>query len=304
MHSISPYSIRCFNPYSDERYSVLDKIGQYDAYDLFRDFITAQGDKFKIVEESKQVYRFFGMKYYPEARQMAGWFEAGTYGVKNKIIDIETGNVDFEKAQKNAEIIRHYVRFYIPAGFDEGIALLHSYKGNGIKTLLYDLLRGNFNKTTKCTLHMNPLAYKKAFQLWEKAVTKELKLTKFQAMADITDQLKKLGHKEQQLVIKSPSRGKLGALVDFMTPGTEEYGVIESLRPHCGQIKAVVELDGKKRTFTVGVPAEDQICEIIMDEEDVEMVGGNPEPKALHKWCTTLLNEFIELMYPGMKVAV
>ncbi|MEW5505594.1 hypothetical protein [Pseudomonas antarctica] len=310
MHSIAPYSIRCFNPYSDpkkgeERYAVLDKVGQFDVYNLFRDFIVAQGNKFRIVEATQQVYRFYGVKFYDETREMTGWFEAGYYGVKNDIIDIETGNVDFEKAQNNAEIIKHYVRFYIPVGFDEGIALLQSYKGNGIKTLLHDLLRENFNKVTKRTLQMNPLAYKKAFKVWEEANAKEIKLTKFLGMADITDQLTRLGHKEQQLIVKPPSRGKLGnKLKDFFTPGSEEYEVVEFLRPLCAQIKAVAELDGKKRTFTIGRPAEEQICEILLDEDEVDMIAGNPEPKSLHKWCTSLLQEFIDSIYPGLKVKI
>lgn len=310
MHSIAPYSIRCFNPYSDpkkgdERYAVLDKVGQFDVYSVFKDFISAQNDKFKIVEDSKQVYRFFGMKFYDDKREMAGWFEAGSYGVKNDIIDIETGNVDFQKAQNNAEIIKHYVRFYIPSGFDEGIVLLHNYKGNGIKTLLYELLRENFTKVTKRTLQMNPLAYKKAFKMWEEAQAKEIKLTRFQGMADITDQLTKLGHKEQQLIIKSPVRGKLGGrLKDFFDPNSEEYAVVEFLRPHCGEVKAIAELNGKKRTFTIGRPAEEQVCEIMIEEDEVDMVAGNPDPVSLHKWCTQVLQEFVDSIYPGLQVKI
>ncbi|MBH3422869.1 hypothetical protein [Pseudomonas gessardii] len=309
MHSIAPYSIRCFNPYSaarniDERYSILDKVGQFDAYKIFQDFLVAQDDKFKIVEDTKQVYRFYGMKFYEDKREIAGWFEAGYYGVKNDIIDIETGNVDYEKTQKNAEIIKHYVRFYMPVGFDEGIALLQSYKGNGIKTLLYDLLRVNFNEVTKKTLQMNPLAYKKAFKVWEEALAKEIKLTKFVGMPDITDQLKRLGHKEQQLIIKPPSRGSLGKLKDYFDTNSEQYQVVEFLSPMCSDVKAVAELNGKKRTFTIGRPAEEQVCEILIDEDEVDMVAGNPEPVSLHKWCSTVLQDYVNSLYPGLKVEI
>lgn len=309
MHSIAPYSIRCFNPYSaarniDERYSILDKVGQFDAYKVFQDFLVAQDDRFKIVEDTKQVYRFYGMKFYEEKREIAGWFEAGYYGIKNDIIDIDTGNVDYEKTQKNAEIIKHYVRFYMPVGFDEGIALLQSYKGNGIKTLLYELLRVNFNDVTKKTLQMNPLAYKKAFKVWEEALAKEIKLTKFVGMPDITDQLKRLGHKEQQLIIKPPSRGSLGKLKDYFDTNSEQYQVVEFLSPMCSDVKAVAELNGKKRTFTIGRPAEEQVCEILIDEDEVDMVAGNPEPASLHKWCSTVLQDYVNSLYPGLKVEI
>lgn len=307
MHSIAPYSIRCFNPHGvakdiENRYSVLNNVGQFDTYKVFQDFLIAQNDQFKIVEDTKQVYRFFGMKFYEAEREIAGWFEAGYYGVKNDIIDIKTGNVDYEKTQNNAEIIKHYVRFYIPVGFDEGIALLHNYKGNGIKTLLYELLRVNFSAVTKRNLQMNPLAYKKAFRMWEEALAKEIKLTKFVGMPDITDQIKNLGHKEQQLIIKPPSRGSLGKLKDYFNADSDEYKVVEFLSPMCAEVKAVADLNGKRRTFTIGRPAEEQVCEILIDEEDVDMIAGNPEPKSLHIWCSGVLQDFIESLYPGLKV--
>ncbi|PXX53266.1 hypothetical protein SAMN05660489_05976 [Pseudomonas sp. LAMO17WK12:I10] len=309
MHAIAPYSIRFYDPNSNEkniedRYSKLDKIGAYDAFKVLEDYVNRLDDKFVIVEETKQVYRFKGMKTFPERRQVAGWFEVGSYGVKNDIIDIKTGNVDYKKTQENAEIIRHYVRFFVPVGFNEGIALLHSFKGGGIKTLLHDLLRVEFLKITRLNMQMNPLAYKKAFVAWEKAYAKELRLTKFEGMNDITDQIKRLGHKEQQLVIKPPSRASLGRFKDYLDPNSEEYKVVEYLSPMCAHVKVVFELDGKKRTFTIGRPADEQVCEIAIDEEDVDFVAGNPESKSLHKWCTRVLQDLADSLYPKMGVKV
>lgn len=309
MHAIAPYSIRFYNPNStaknvEDRYAKLDKVGSEDAFKVLTKYVKGLDDKFVIIEDSKQVYRFFGMKIYYEKRQIAGWFEAGSYGVKNDIIDIKTGNVDYKKTQENAEIIRHYIRFFMPAGFNEGIALLHSFKGGGIKTLLHDLLRAQFLKSTTLNLQMNPLAYKKAFLSWEKAYAKEIKLTKFEGMSDITDQIKKLGHKEQQLIIKPPTRASLGQFKDFINPNSEEYKVVEYLSPLCASVKVVVELDGKKRTFTIGRPADEQVCEIAIDEDDVDFIAGNPDPQSLHKWCTKILQELANSLYPKMRVKV
>lgn len=309
MHAIAPYSIRFFNPNSTEklvenRYAKLDKLGAYDAFAVLCAFVDKLDDKFTIVDDSKQVYRFFNMKKFPKSREVVGWFEAGSYGVKNDIIDIKTGNVDYEKTQQNAEIIKHYVRFFIPAGFNEGVALLHSFKGNGIKTLLHDILKVHFQDVTKLNLSMNPLAYQKAFLSWEEAYTKEIKLTKFNGMDDITDQIKKLGHKEQQLIIKPPSRSTLGKFKDYLDPNTEEFRVVEFLTPLCAQVKAVVELNGKRRTFTIGRPADEQVCEIAVDEDEVDFIAGNPEPKSLHKWCAVILQELVDSMYPGMGVKI
>jgi hypothetical protein len=309
MHAIAPYSIRFFDPNSaakriEDRYSKLDKVGAYDAFKILEDYFGRLDDKFVIAEDTKQVYRFKGMKVFPVTRQVAGWFEVGSYGVKNDIIDIKTGNVDYKKTQENAEIIRHYVRFFVPAGFNEGIALLHSFKGAGIKTLLHELLRVEFLKVTKLNLQMNPLAYKKAFVSWEQASAKELRLTKFEGMSDLTDQIKKLGHKEQQLIIKPPSRASLGQFKDYLNPNSEEYKVVEYLSPMCAHVKVVVELAGKRRTFTIGRPADEQICEIAIDEEDVDFLAGNPVAKSLHKWCTIVLQDLADALYPKMGVKV
>lgn len=309
MHAIAPYSIRFFDPNStaskiEDRYSKLDKVGAHDALKVLGDYVVGLDGKFIVDENSKQVYRFKGMKVSATKRQVAGWFEVGSYGVKNDIIDINTGNVDYKKTQENAEIIRHYVRFFVPAGFNEGIALLHSFKGAGIKTLLYDLLRAEFLKKTRLNLQLNPLAYKKAFVSWEKASAKELRLTKFEGMSDLTDQIKKLGHKEQQLIIKPQSRATLGKFKDYLNPNSEEYKVVEYLSPMCAHVKVVVELGGKRRTFTIGRPADEQVCEIAIDEDDVTFIAGNPEAKSLHKWCAIVLQDLADALYPRMGVKV
>ncbi|MBX8549645.1 hypothetical protein K5D68_08620 [Pseudomonas cichorii] len=309
MHAISPYSLRIYNPNSTEkniedRYSKLDKVGAKDAFKILEDYISALDEKFVIVEESKQVYRFKGMKVYSNKRQVAGWFELGSYGVKNDIIDINTGAVDYQKTQEKAEIVRHYIRIFLPAGFNEGIALLHTFKGNGVKTLLHDLLRTHFQALTGLNLQMNPLAYKKAFLTWEKAQAKEIKLTKFEGMSDLTDQIRRLGHKEQQLIIKPPSRSALGTFKDFFDPNSEEYSVVEYLSPMCAQVKVVVELEGKRRTFTIGRPADEQVCEIAIDEDDVDFIAGNPVPKSLHGWCSSILQDLADAIYPRMGVKI
>jgi hypothetical protein len=309
MHAIAPYCIRFYNPNSTEknvedRYAKLDKLGSFDAFQLLANFADKLDDKFIIVESTKQVYRFKGMKVDAVKRQVAGFFEVGSYGVKNDIIDIKTGNVDYKKTQENAEIIRHYIRFFLPAGFNEGIALLQTFKGAGVKTLLHGLLRDHFLKITKLNFQLNPLAYKKAFQTWEKATAKEIKLTKFEGMSDITDQIKKLGHKEQQLIIKPPSSSTLGLFKDYLNPNSKEFQVVEFLSPMCAHVKLVVELDRKRRTFTIGRPVDEQVCEIAIEEDEVDFIAGNPVAKSLHKWAREILQDLADSLYPKMGVKV
>ncbi|MCG7587845.1 hypothetical protein, partial [Photobacterium sp. OFAV2-7] len=219
MHSLSPYSFRCYNKdlggRREQRYSTLDRIGQYDLFELLKWFIMSKTGAYHIMDDTKQVYQFSDVSINEETRELSGWFNVGYYGIKTDIIDIETGEVDFKKAQKNAEIIKHYVHFYIPQGVNEAMAFLHSYRGNGIKTLFHILFSTYFKTVTGLNLQMNPLAYDKALNAWLDAQAKEVKLTKFVGLADAADQLRKLGHNEQELVIKPPRRGSLGRLRDY-----------------------------------------------------------------------------------------
>ncbi|MET0082687.1 MAG: hypothetical protein ABW079_06705 [Sedimenticola sp.] len=305
MHSISPYMLRCFNQNlpgkGNDKYSPLDKVGKYDTFHLLKSFIEAKQDNFKIVEDSKQVFRFQGMEYDEKKREIFGWFQVGSYGIKTDIINIDNGEVDFEKAQNNAEIIRHYIHFFIPNKFNEGIAILHAYRGNGVKTLFYNLFKPYFNQYTNLNIQMNPLSYDKAMASWQDANAKELKVTKFVGLTDIADQLRNLGHKEQELIIKPPRNGALGKLKDYFNKDSEQAKAVEVLSPLGSQVKTVVEINGKRRTFRVGQFDYNTLCEIELDDE-VKLIDGNPELTSMHKWCKTILQEYSITMYPNMNV--
>lgn len=306
MHSISPYLLRCFNPdlpgKDHEKYAPLDRVGRYDLFTLLESFISNKQQNFIIVEESKQVYRFHKITIDAAKREIFGWFQVGTYGTKNDIININTGDVDFEKAQNNAEIINHYMHFFIPRTFNEGIAILHSFRGNGVKTLFHGIFKPYFNHYTKLNLQMNPLSYDKAIQNWQNADAKEIKVTKFIGLADKADQLSGLGHKEQELIIRPPKKQRLGKLKDFFNKDSEQAKAIEVLTPLGSQIKTVVEMNGKRRTFRIGLPEYSALCEIEIDEDEVSLVDGNPEINSFHSWCVVIIKEYSTSMYPGLDI--
>lgn len=256
-----------------------------------------------MVEDKKQVFKFADMHYDDEKRQIFGWMQAGHYGIKTDIINIETGDVDFEKAQNNAEIIRHYIHFWIPETLNEGMALFHNYRGNGVKTLFFELFRDFFREKTGRNIQLNPISYEKAFDDWVEANTKEIKLTKFKGMDDINDQIKNLGHdeQEQELIFKATRKWSFGKLKDYFTPESEQSRMVEILSPFCSQVKTVVELGGKRRTFHVGSSANNAICEIDLGEE-VSIIEGNPEPNTMNGWCKSIILELAKTMYPNMEI--
>lgn len=303
LHSLSPYLFRCYNKdlggKIKERYSTLDHIGQYDLFDLLIEFINKYTNKYEILEKTKQVYQFGDISVDEENRVIYCWFNVGYYGMKADIIDVETGQIDFAKAQKNSEIIKYYIHFYIPKGVDEGMVFMHSYRGNGVKTLFYNLFHAFFKDVTDLSLQMNPLAYEKAIHAWLDAPAKELKVTRFSGAADIADQLKLLGHHEKELVIKPRRNGVLGKLRDYRTKGNDKFKVVEVLSEQGNQVKTVVEMNGKKRTFNVGFNASNRICEIELSE-DVIFEEGVPEIKSMNRWVTEIANEYAEDLYQGV----
>jgi hypothetical protein len=305
MHSLAPYTIRSFNSNlpgkTEDKYAALDKVGSHDTFKILCDLVNSKKSEFHIIEESKQVYRFNRVEIDDDKRILCGWFQLGSYGMKTDIINVTTGKVDYKKTQENAEIINHFIYISMPRGYNEGISLLHLYRGNGFKTVFYDLFRKHFSEITKCNLQMNPLSYDKAMTEWENANAKEIRLIKFCGLSDIADTIKKLGHDEQVLILKSPRKGTLGKLRDYWNKESEQAKAIELLTPVCAKIKTVVELGGKKRIFSLGHNVDNAICEVEAPE-DLELEFGNPKYEAIKAWCVEIASEFSSALYKDKKV--
>ena len=300
-HALTPYSFRVYNKSldgdRDKRYSNLNQIsGQFDLFKMLETFIKAHSEGYKIAEETQQVYCFSDIKVDESNREMWGWFNVGVYGMKTDIINIKTQKVDFEKAKDNAEIIKHYVHFRIPLNVDEGMAFLHTYRGNGIKTLFHELFGAYFKQQVNLVLQMNPLAYDKAINAWLDAPAKEIKLTKFVGVNDVADKLNKLGHHEQELIIKPPRKGNLGRLRDYFNKGNAHYEAVVELIGFGNQVKTIVEMNGKQRTFNVGYNTANTMCEIELDE-NVVMDEGVPDFNSMNRWVVKIADEYAQTMY-------
>jgi hypothetical protein len=281
----------------------LDNLGDKDLFYLLRDFLQANTGAYKIVEESKQVYQFDDLQINEERREIYGWFNVGAYGMKTDIINVATGEVDFEKAKDNAEIIKHYVHYFIPRGFNEAMAFMHSYRWVGVKTLFYTLFSQYFRDMTGLVIQMNPLAYDNAVNAWLDATAKEVKLTKFVGLNDIADQVRLLGHGEQELIIKPPRRGGMGRLRDYLNPDSPHRQAVEIMGGFGAQVKTVVEMDGKRRTFNVGRNRTSALCEIEV-EEDIVGDDGVPDFQRINAWVREIVAEYARTMYPGLNVRV
>ncbi|EHH0683908.1 hypothetical protein MA615_004493 [Vibrio vulnificus] len=306
MHAIAPYSLRCYDNTKEgrreDRYGRLDDIRGHDLYELLKDYMNNHIVKYHNIEDSKQVCIFSDVEFDDDKRQISGWFNVGSYGMQTEIIDIETGEVDYEKATDKAEIIRHFVHFFVPQGYNEAMAFMHSYRGFGVKSIFFELFSAFFHASTNLNLQMNPLAYDKALHAWLDANAKEVRLTKFVGARDLADQVRKLGHDELELVIKAPRRSNLGKLKDYLDKRGERYQAVEVLGEYAGPIKTTVELDGKQRTFVVGRNESTALCEIQVPEDEVVFVEGVPDFHSMQLWIKTIIGDYARRMYPGVDI--
>lgn len=304
MHSASPYTLRAFDPDYQKlhgKYPSLDKIkGHLDLFKIFADFTKQKENFFTIIEDEKKIYRICNLVINHQERVISGFLQIGHYGIKTDIINIETGEVDYPKTEKNAELIGYYFYLKIPKTYNEGLAFFQVYKGVSAKTLLYTLLNSHYKSLTQLSIQFNPLTYENSMNAWKDGLVKELKLVKFTGLEDRAERISKLGHKEkiETIVTLKPSKpGVLGKLEEYFSAESERFQAIELWEKESQSVKTIVQLNGKSRTFSVGRNHTTALCEVEAPE-CLDIEGGLPTPQALNQWFKELDNEFSTNIYP------
>jgi hypothetical protein len=303
MHSLAPYTIRTYDQQYDRlhnTYPPLDKIlGRLDLYEIFKDCFVQEGVDFHIVEDEKKIYKIVDLHVDDKTRIIKGFLQQGNYGLKSDIINIETGKIDYAKTEKNAELINYYFYLKVPVTYNEGLAFFQVYKNSSAKTLIYNILSKFYREKSGLVLQFKSLSDDKSFDEWKKkAQVREIKLTKFTGCDDKAQRISNLGHKENietALTIK-PKKGYLGLLDSFLTPNTDQFKAVEVWEEECQQVKTVVVLNGKSRTFTVGRNHTTALCEIEAPDY-IEVQGGLPTPEALNTWFEEVDQEFTRSLY-------
>lgn len=302
MHSIAPYTIRCFDSQSEEKnpkdkYHVLSRIGSFDLYDLLKEFVTNLSQQYQLDKESKQAYKTDGIIFDDDKREISCWFLVGYYGMRSDIINVETFQREFAKGEMNADIMNYFAHFYIPRGVNEGMAFMHKVRSKGKKTLFMNKFLAFFRTKIDRNLALRPLSYQKAFDEWKDAQSKEIKVTKFLGHADIQEIAGGLGHVEQEMIMKPEKKGgSLGTLSSFFQKDSPQNNVVEALSGFGKKVTTVVELNGRHRTFTVGRSSSSLLCEIELDD-DVELVEGVPEFESMRAWIKEICSEYDKDMY-------
>lgn len=303
MHSVAPYAMRCFDRNlkvgKHNGYHNLSNIKSENLYDLILGFIQSHSTNYSKAENGNQVYRFSNLNLEPD--NIFCWIEIGDYGTENDIIDINTGEISFQKTQDNALINKFYVHFHIPKNKTTALMFVHNYKYGGAKSLFESEFRPFFKTQTDLVLQLFPFAHKKAIVAWQNANVKTIKVLGYDRPSDKSDPAEALrtlaNGNETEFQIKAPRNGILGKLSEYLDRTNQKHQLIQDLSEETSGIKVEVEMNGSYRTFSVYSPRNSGRAsyEIELDN-DVEIEKGMPDFDSIKDWVKKLIEDFKIMM--------
>lgn len=301
MHSLSPYCLRVFDkdlagPFS-ERYRFVEDIRGNDLLDLIEAFLTSHGDEYVEAGEGKLKKKIRFLAPSRAGRAISGWIESGDYGVKGKIVDLNSGKTKYEKTKTDSDVSQLYYRFVVPEGKKTAVGLFHAIHGRGVKSI-FDGMFNQFLKS-RCGLvcQINPLTYEKALADWvDAASVKKLRVIGFTGGVENRDVVDSLHESAVDITFtpkgKKASYGGLKGLLK-REKGTDAEAIVAAYEHCSANIKAEVIMNGKKRVFTVtgsGTP----VGSIDFDESDVEMDDGVPKFSSLDVFAEKIAKEMAD----------
>jgi hypothetical protein len=301
MHSLATYSVRVFDRIlagpTEDKYHKLSNIRGKDLVQSITDFANNNTSYQEISDgKSKKTLKFSNVTRVN--RTVYGFIEFGEYGIKGKVVHVPSGDTVYAKKKDDSDIQQLYFNFTIPSDVTTGICLFHNIHGRGVKGLADKMLNEFFHKLTKgLKLQLQPLTYEKAVEDWMKnAQVKELRLNKYSPKFEVSDPVDQLAENTVEITYKPKEKGgSFGRFWDFIQSKSRSginRGAVAILSEHCASVKAVVEFDGRKRTFSL--TSEDlPVSTIDFDDEDVKMEDGAPELASLHKYADELVTDML-----------
>lgn len=298
MHTLSPYGIKMYDKVDEKMsYPKLGKLigGKVDAFSLLKTWIEKQQKRNIIVDEKAQTSLLFKDDFVFDIanRRIYGWICTGDFGQANSILNVYDGSKAYDKKEDNAEYIPHFVYIYLPASKPEGLVLLHSVRGSGIKSAFLTALNKECRVLYDRVFQMQPLSYQKALVEWQKAVAKEIMAIPKAQHSDLADKVKQISPKAQTIMtIKAPRTGNFGSWGAFSKKDTEQYALLQIIEQDYENIVATVKKGDRTRKVRIGTNITDKIC-TIEAPEDLKMTGGNPNTDSILEWCEEIKSDFL-----------
>lgn len=305
MHSLAIYTIRVHDTLLpgplDEKYHCLDNVRKIDLLDFIQNFTTATSQNYQKIEDekTKKTLKFSDVSI--KDRTVYGFIEFGEFGIKGKIVDVDSGQEKYKKGKQDSDVHQLYFNFTIPSGSKKGICVLHNIQGKGVKGTLDDLLRESFRGASKgLVIQIRPLSYEKAVEDWMKSANvKELRLMKYCGHLDTSDKANELADNIVEISYKPKKKGShFGSLWSFSQKGDhvgENRSAVELMGNFSSSVKAVVELEGKKRVFSLEADST-PVSGIDFDHTDVDMEDGAPKLASLNNFASALVRDILKTL--------
>lgn len=303
MHALAPYTVkvndRSLTGPLEQRNHPLDNIRGTNFLDLFYQFAMSHSTKYLSIHEDKKLKTIKFSDVSKTKTCIHGWIDYGDFGVKGRVVDINTAETKYKKRTHDSDVKQHYFNFTFSPGSKVGLLVLHQIQGNGVKTLLSDLLSDELEKKTKgLKPRIAPLADAKLVRDWmNEASVRRITLTKYlptKLPKDIADSLGE--DNTVELSIKSKKGATLGSLYEF-TKFKKHTGsqrdLVDIFEAHSESVKAEVEYLGRKRTFSLAAESI-PISTVEFDSKDVEIDEGVPKLQSLHKFASNFCADLLK----------
>lgn len=303
MHSLAPYSIRVHDsslagPHAKKFHS-LSNVRGIDLLKELKDLCTNHSSKYLSLkdDDSKKAIKFSNVTV--DDREIYGFIEHGEYGVKGKVVDVESGTTVYDKKAKDADVNQLYFHFSIPKDRTNAICVFHNIHGKGVKSTFEALFNEHFKvRTGGLKLQIRPLSYQKVVQEWmENSYVKELRLQRYTPKGELSDAADTLKEHVTNVTLKPKKKGdSFGSFFDFYKSNGVNgsmRGAVEIMGNLCSSVKAVVEYDGRKRVFSLAANSN-PVSSIEFGDDEVDMDDGAPTLISLSKFSSELLADLMK----------
>lgn len=307
MHTVSAYQILVSDnskigvSWADKQ-CVLNDIKSSDLLDFFDEFFKNNSDKPLIASGKNVSFVFENVIKDVKERTITLWMRHGKYGIGSQIRDAFTGEHKYSQSPREANLIDHFVSIKLPDQRKSGVLVCHAISGDGIKTDLSEILRESFKNTfgEKMNLKFEPLGYKKALNNWlENGVTKTIRVVGFKKLTDVADELQYGGVGTHEWLMKPPKGKSFGFLKNFFQKGSKERELIKVIEGEAASVKTIVEMDGKKRVFSVKDGEKSKVVIVEIPEDEIILEDGNPVYESIRVWVDDFISDILTDLYPA-----
>lgn len=310
-HSVSPYTLRCFNSaYVDDQprifhdgtsskhYMKTNNISGYDLFTMLEQFLRDHSAYTTVNDDKKMMYAITGLEVDQAARTLSGYINKGTWGVPAHIQDANGEREPYAMSHKQAPMIAHYFYFSFPQNEQAAVCVFHNIGNHGIKTVFEEEFGAAFKaELPQFTLQYNPMQYEEIYNQWRDAQVRRIRVNKFKKVeSDRADTISEaVGENTHELLIKVKD-GRNSTLSKFFTSGTPERNMVELMEAEGSDVRGEFILDGKKKTLRIGASRSAK-CDILIEENELPQENGLLRRLELHTYMARLVADIHSRIY-------